>query len=223
MNINWDAAGPEGLTFFSNITASISHELNNSLAIINENSGLLEDFVLMAEQGIDIDPAKLLTLSSRISSQIQRTETIVGNLNRFAHSFDSAADKNVVIGPLLKLAAAITARIVASHEVTVEVDDAGPELKLETSPFLFLDLVGRCLEYAAPMTDNEKKITISWQQSADRITISLAGLSLNESHSFPDSEGEKAILSALGGIISPDSGNHNLLLTIPAESRATKK
>ncbi|MCD6388113.1 MAG: hypothetical protein J7L69_01790 [Desulfobulbaceae bacterium] len=223
MNINWDTAGPEGLTFFGGITASISHELNNALAIINENSGLLEDFVLMAKQGMDIDPAKLLTLSSRISSQVQRTETIVGNLNRFAHSVNSAAGKRVNIGPLLKLAAALTARIVAAHEVTVEVNDADQEIELETSPFLFLNLIGRCLEYAAPMTDDEKKITLSWQQRADKIIISLAGLSLTESCSFPGSEGEKAILSALGGTISADSENHARLLTMPAEPRAATK
>ena len=40
-----------GLQFFGRMSASISHEIKNVLAIINENAGLLEDFSLMADRG----------------------------------------------------------------------------------------------------------------------------------------------------------------------------
>ena len=33
----------EGFQFFGKMSASISHEIKNALAIINENAGLLED------------------------------------------------------------------------------------------------------------------------------------------------------------------------------------
>ncbi|MBW2430934.1 MAG: sensor histidine kinase, partial [Deltaproteobacteria bacterium] len=48
-----------GLQFFSQISASISHEIKNVLAIINENAGLMEDFTLMEDRGIPIDAARL--------------------------------------------------------------------------------------------------------------------------------------------------------------------
>jgi hypothetical protein len=38
------------------MTASISHEIKNVMAIINESAGLLEDYSLMAEKGMPIDP-----------------------------------------------------------------------------------------------------------------------------------------------------------------------
>ena len=52
-----------GLQFFSQISASISHELKNVLGIINENAGLLEDLTLMAERGVPLDPVRLKAMT----------------------------------------------------------------------------------------------------------------------------------------------------------------
>ena len=46
MSANRDSASELGLDFFGNMTASISHELKNALAIVNENAGLLGDLRL---------------------------------------------------------------------------------------------------------------------------------------------------------------------------------
>jgi hypothetical protein len=59
------------------MTASISHEIKNVMAIINESAGLLEDYSLMAEKGMPIDPERLkvylkelrLRFKGRTSSQ----------------------------------------------------------------------------------------------------------------------------------------------------------
>jgi hypothetical protein len=52
-----DPIAETGLQFYGKITASVSHEIKNVLAIINENAGLLEDFTFMADRGKPIDPA----------------------------------------------------------------------------------------------------------------------------------------------------------------------
>ena len=49
MNNQWDIIGGEGLQFFGKMSASISHEIKNVLAIINENTGLIEDSDLTKE------------------------------------------------------------------------------------------------------------------------------------------------------------------------------
>jgi hypothetical protein len=38
-----DSLGRQGLQFFGKISASVSHEIKNVLAVIGENAGLLED------------------------------------------------------------------------------------------------------------------------------------------------------------------------------------
>ena len=62
---------PENLTetslqFFGRVSASISHELKNVLAIINENAGLLEDFTLMGDRGIPTGSPTVSTKPSPI-------------------------------------------------------------------------------------------------------------------------------------------------------------
>jgi len=69
-----DVIGDEGLRFFGKISASISHELKNTFAVINENAGLLEDFSVMAEKGIPMDPARLMKLGGTIRKQICRED-----------------------------------------------------------------------------------------------------------------------------------------------------
>ena len=63
-----------GLQFFGSISASISHELKNVLAIVNENAGLLEDFTLMADRGKPIDPARLKIMAAAVKRQVGRAD-----------------------------------------------------------------------------------------------------------------------------------------------------
>ena len=71
-----------GLQFFGRISASISHELKNVLAIVNENAGLLEDLTLMADRGQPIDPARLKIMAATVQKQIGRADEILKKMNR---------------------------------------------------------------------------------------------------------------------------------------------
>lgn len=73
---------------FSKVSASISHEIKNTMAIINENAGLLDDLVLMGggEDGVSAERVK--AAADTIARQVIRTNTLMNYLNRFAHSAD---------------------------------------------------------------------------------------------------------------------------------------
>ena len=47
------------LSFFGTISASVSHELNNVLSIINEYAGLLDDLVTADKKGIPFENEKI--------------------------------------------------------------------------------------------------------------------------------------------------------------------
>ena len=51
MNLVNDPLGESGLRFFGKISASISHEIKNAIAVMNENAGLIKDLIMMAERG----------------------------------------------------------------------------------------------------------------------------------------------------------------------------
>jgi C4-dicarboxylate-specific signal transduction histidine kinase len=109
MSNDWELIGRTGLAFFGKMTASISHEIKNVLAIINENAGLLEDITLMAERGIPINLDRLKTQAERIKNQIRRADVIVKNMNRFAHSVDESL-MSVDLAELLEFLAALSRR-----------------------------------------------------------------------------------------------------------------
>jgi len=94
------------LVFFGTITASLSHELKNVLATINEFSGLLDDLTRGAAAGRSLSPERLQSVCGKIQKQIRRGEVIIQRLNRFSHSVDEPGrqvDIKVVLGEICDL------------------------------------------------------------------------------------------------------------------------
>jgi len=81
-------SGFEGLAFYGAITASVSHELNNVVSIIDQSAGLLDDLLYGASQGQPITEEQLQRVSEKISRQTARGIEIIKRLNKFAHSSD---------------------------------------------------------------------------------------------------------------------------------------
>ena len=42
-DFDWQGIAREEIRFFGNVSAAISHEINNRFAVINEKAGLLQD------------------------------------------------------------------------------------------------------------------------------------------------------------------------------------
>lgn len=106
---------------FAKISAAISHEIKNTLSIINENAGLLEDYAQMAEQtgGLPLD--RVLSITQTIAKQVDRSNIIMKNLNRYAHSGDtSLAHAN--LKETLSLVAALASRQAAMKEIRTTVE-----------------------------------------------------------------------------------------------------
>lgn len=77
-----------GLRFLGQQTARQSHELTNVLNIINELVGLLDDMVRAIATGRNVEPDRFGEVAAKIQRQIQRGQSIISGLNRFAHSVD---------------------------------------------------------------------------------------------------------------------------------------
>lgn len=99
------------LNFFAYVTANITHEIKNCLAIINESNGLMEDMLLMAQQGM-FAPEKFQELINQNFFQIKRANDVVGRLNWFSHSIDQPAatiESQSFLENMIALVSSITA------------------------------------------------------------------------------------------------------------------
>jgi signal transduction histidine kinase len=109
MSAKLEIVAETGLQFFGKMTASISHEIKNVLAIINENAGLLEDLALMANRGAAIETQRLENMSRVVKKQVDRADAIMKNMNRLAHSIDESI-KTIDLNDLLELLVALSGR-----------------------------------------------------------------------------------------------------------------
>jgi C4-dicarboxylate-specific signal transduction histidine kinase len=187
-----------GLQFFGQISASISHEIKNVLAIINENAGLLEDLTVMADRGKPIDPARLVKMAATIKKQIGRADNIIKNMNGFAHSIDQTVT-TVDLNEIVELIVALTARFAAMKNVEVDLQLPQDPLKIQTAPYRLLNLLWLCLDFAMDASGELKQIEVVAEETNDGIRIQLKRLTrLSEmvSNTFP-SEREIQLLEIL--------------------------
>ena len=210
-----DTITETGLQFFGRISASISHELKNVLAIVNENAGLLEDLTLMADRGQPIDPARLKKMAEAVKKQIGRADNILKNMNRFAHSSDEAV-ADVDLNQTIELVRALTARFAAMHSVTVDLQLPASSLTIPTAPFFLMNLLCLCLDFSMSASGDEKRVELVVEETANSVRIRfrrLAGLSEALLETFP-SDREKILLAVLEAALTAEPEREEVVLRL---------
>ena len=204
-----------GLQFFGQISASISHEIKNVLAIINENAGLLEDFTLMADRGIPMDPARLKVMAEAVKKQIGRADGIIKNMNQFAHSIDQTIT-TVDLAETIELVIALTARLAAMRGVEVAVQLPQNPVKLQTAPFFLMNLLWLCLDFSISASGDDKQVELVVEAAENSIRIRcrrLTGLTEALLETFP-SDREKNLLAVLKGALTAELEREEILLRL---------
>jgi C4-dicarboxylate-specific signal transduction histidine kinase len=215
MNYEWNVLGEAGFQFFGKMSASISHEIKNVLAIMNENAGLLEDYASMGEKGISIDLQRLKSLAGKIRNQVQRADGIVRNMNRFAHSVDKA-ENAIEMGELLALMTTLAHRFATMRGVTLELKPPQKSVTITTNQFFLEHLIWLCLEFAMDRAGNEKLVGLILEKEGSAVRIRFTGLEDLQPptmNSFP-TDATKALLEAIGAKIGVDSGKGELIISL---------
>lgn len=133
--------------FFGEIAASVSHDLQNVLAIIRESSGLIEDILMMNQD--TLKPEEIELLSSNISSvirQVDRGVSITSGLNNFAHTTESVETANP--GKVLERLLSLSKRIFQHKGLDVEIETAETSISIPIDPILFQALAYECIQYS---------------------------------------------------------------------------
>ena len=150
-----------GIKFFGQMTASATHEIKNTLAIINESAGLLHDLSMMAQKGHPLSLERIKDISQRVTRQVKKTDLVLQKLNRFSHSVDQA--KAIVdLEKTLMFVLDLVSRLVQMKEVTIEVIAPLSPLRVDTNLFYLENMIWRAIETACHAAEGEKKIIISF-------------------------------------------------------------
>lgn len=153
------------LMFFGRISASLSHELKNVLATINEFSGLLDDLSRAAASGRPLKPERLQSVCGKIANQIGRGEELIRRMNRFSHSVDEPL-ASVDLRELLGLVCDLCGRFAKLKQATLErrFPDAPQVLTLDT--FALEYAVALAIDLALRGATDERRVTVALLEPA---------------------------------------------------------
>ncbi|MBD3219567.1 MAG: hypothetical protein GF310_14960 [candidate division Zixibacteria bacterium] len=158
------------LSFFGAVTASVTHELTNVIAIINELTGLLDDMRYSAEQGQTIESDRLENLHGRLTKQINRGERIIKRLNKFAHSADNVEiefELNEVLFNLSEL----MQRPADMKRIKLVFKPADMEIRCTSNPFELQHIIFRCCKMFLDSADENSAIHLEVEKKDDKRTI----------------------------------------------------
>jgi C4-dicarboxylate-specific signal transduction histidine kinase len=183
--------------FFGAMCASLSHELNNVFATVNELSGLLDDLATAGRGGRMPDTARLESIARRIATQVQRGQRLSRQLNRFGHSVDPGWTE-VDAQEILHEMVAVCGRRARLRKVELEAAEGSP-LLVGTDPFQLRHLMWRCVEAAlsGARPGDTLQLGTDGDQSSFRIHVSGRG------RAEPSAELEErtALLEAVAGAL----------------------
>ena len=159
------------LAFMGKINASLSHEIKNTLAIINESVGLMGD-LLDKEPPADWQAyPRLKSIIASVGGQVQRSSAIVKRLNRFAHSMDKPL-ADLDLNELVQEITTLAQRFARLTGVKLEVEAAPESLVIHSDPFrvqyVIFGFIERALWRCSP---NQTKVTVACSPSEEMAQV----------------------------------------------------
>jgi C4-dicarboxylate-specific signal transduction histidine kinase len=215
MNHTPHTAEEENLRFFGKISASISHEIKNVMAIINEKAGLLKDLTLMAQKGMALDVLRIQSIADDLRTQIKRGDAIIRNMNKFAHSVDEKTAE-VNLSEVTGLMVLLSERFASKHGVTLiaPIPQAGPVIR--TRPFLLEQLIWQCLQALMERCGDDKTIALEAAPSDPGVQIRFLVRDKGAWESFP-LDSVSWILKILHAEVRGLNGGSGLVVSLPRD------
>ncbi len=164
----------EDVVFMGKITAGITHEMNNVLAIIRESAGLIEDIMAINKEGNLPHKEKFGQALVRIEGQVARGVELNKELNRFAHSMDKA-EAEMEVGELLVHIQALNSRFARLKQVSLNVSDPSAAVQIRTNPFRLLQLFYACVEFLLERTEIGGEVVLSHESTDSGPAVSILG------------------------------------------------
>jgi len=185
--------------FFGTITASVTHELNNILSIIDQSAGLIEDFLASSDSGMQLTEEKLKQITEKIRKNSQRGIGVVKHLNSFAHSTDDpAAAFNA--NAMLENWVALTKRFADLKAVAMEIFLPDQQIEIRANAYLVRKILYEALKEILLSVQKNDKIKISLNSDGAEAVIIMEGLLAEMKIDSDFSDIEKLTTSAGGSV-----------------------
>ena len=220
--------------FMGKVTASLSHEIKNTLAIINESVGLMGDLLRKDAPNDWPQYSRLTNLMASIEEQVQRSAAIVKRLNQFAHSMDKSL-VDLDLNETVRQTVILAQRFATLRRVNLETQLDSKPLHLQSDPFRLQYVIFGFIEGAINCSPREAEVKVKTERSGEMFQVTVTDRGTVEADKVrtlvsgrPSAEREKAesdlgllvqTMEGLGGTITAEQGDEGLnkvVLSFPA-------
>lgn len=160
------------MAFMARITAGMTHELRNVLAVIGESAGLMEDVLAMT----GTDPSQSRERFGRITSQIlqhvERGIRLTAGLNYFAHTPEKRAAM-LDVNKLLEQFVVVTTWFGREKKVSIAARQNNGFPIVESDALKVQMLIFRTLEAVVSLAPAVRSIELSASTSEGGVSISM--------------------------------------------------
>jgi C4-dicarboxylate-specific signal transduction histidine kinase len=210
------------MAFLGKITASMTHEIKNTFAIILESSGLLSDIITLSKEGSFPHKEKFQRVLGNIDQQVKRGVDITSRLNQFAHSMDEPRALVNVPG-LLEQVTLLMRRLAKRRGIELKAEASDQDLSLMSDPFRLLLVLGSVIDQLADSLESGGEIVLQSHGVPQGATILLniqgskkPGWEKSMKNLFPSLQELLGVLQAKLAISSPPDREGVILTISPA-------
>jgi hypothetical protein len=154
------------LVFFGEIAASVTHEIKNVLAVINESNGLMADFLEMLKDTPLAYREKFQRSVKKIDEQVRRGVEITTCFNRFAHSVDAPC-VNVDLNEIVAGTVSLAARFTRLREVKLKASVCDKPIMLFTNAYRVRMALTRVIKAVSSCMSGGSSILLSPKPDLD--------------------------------------------------------
>ena len=158
------------MAFLGKITASMTHEIKNTLAIILESSGLLSDLIGLSQEGAFPHKEKFQRVLGNINDQVNRGVDITTRLNQFAHSMDEP-QAEVNVAELLERVVLLMRRLAKRKGIELRAEVADRDLSFVSDPFRLQLVLASVIEHLAESLEAGGAIVLKAQSTPGEVTV----------------------------------------------------
>jgi len=203
----------ESLAFFGAVTASVSHELNNVIAIMDQTTGLLEDKLSGGEGDIVLPAEKLEKIVVSLQKQAGRGLEIIKRMNRFAHSADEPTvtfDVNATLENLVRL----TDRLAGLKGASLETRFSPDAPQINGNPFLLQQAVFAAITGILKDIDKGEEIVIASRPADGGVEIEIRGPFHDDQPDIADFDPIRNIMDRTAGRMDIDTSGQSIIVRL---------
>lgn len=203
----------EGLSFFGVISASVSHELNNVISIIDQTNGLLADLLVGTTHGAEIKTEQLQRIAERIDNQTARGVRIIKRLSMFAHSVDEL-EKEFDINELVENITALSRRFANLQKIELSLELAEEPIMIINNPFLVQHLLFLVIQEATQVGLKGDAVSMCLNNNDDGVELTIEVPKRQASLETAAGSLREALLSQIQGKLSVEESSGCLQIRI---------